>query len=66
MFYQWFFSSQLVLVQRLDLEFGRKPGFVFIDEIQRKENTGLFLKGIYDRKLPYKLIVSCSGSLTLS
>jgi len=63
--HQRFFSSQLVLVQRLDLEFGRKPGFVLIDEIQRKENAGLFLKGIYDRKLPYKLIVSGSGSLEL-
>jgi len=41
--HQRFFSSQLALVQRLDLEFGRKPGFVFIDEIQRKENAGLFL-----------------------
>ncbi|MDO9027426.1 MAG: DUF4143 domain-containing protein [Candidatus Roizmanbacteria bacterium] len=36
-----------------------------MDEIQRLENAGLFLKGIYDRNLPYKLIVSGSGSLEL-
>ncbi len=59
------FSSQLALIQRLDLEFGRNHAYVFIDEIQRKENAGLFLKGIYDRKLPYKFIVSGSGSLEL-
>jgi predicted AAA+ superfamily ATPase len=39
--------------------------YVFIDEIQRKENAGLFLKGIYDLKLPYKFIVSGSGSIEL-
>ena len=38
---------------------------VFIDEIQRKENAGLFLKGIYDLDLPYKFILSGSGSLEL-
>jgi predicted AAA+ superfamily ATPase len=32
----------------------------FIDEIQRKENAGLFLKGIYDLGLPYKFIISGS------
>lgn len=38
---------------------------MFIDEIQRKENAGLFLKGIYDTNLPYKFIISGSGSLEL-
>lgn len=60
-----FFNSQIELVSKLDLELGRERGFVFIDEIQRKENAGLFLKGIYDLNLPYKLIVSGSGSLDL-
>ncbi len=59
------FESQADLVKKLELELGRKQGFVFIDEIQRKENAGLFLKGISDLKLPYKFIVSGSGSLEL-
>lgn len=59
-----FFNSQSRLIQRIKYEIG-KSGYVFIDEIQRKENAGLFLKGIYDMDLPYKLIVSGSGSLEL-
>ena len=42
-----------------------KKTFVFIDEIQRKIDTGLFLKGLYDRNLPYKFIVTGSGSVEL-
>lgn len=60
-----FFASQVALLKKLELELGRKRGFVFIDEIQRKGDAGLFLKGIYDRNLPYKFIVSGSGSLEL-
>lgn len=60
-----FFKNQLALVDKMKLNFGDKKGYVFIDEIQRLENAGLFLKGIYDRKLPYKLIVTGSGSLEL-
>jgi len=59
------FESQQALIDRMQLEFGDEEGYVFLDEIQRKENAGLFLKGIYDRELPYKLIVSGSGSLEL-
>jgi len=33
------FRSQEALIQRIRLEFGEKKGFVFIDEIQRKEYT---------------------------
>lgn len=60
-----YFSSQEDLLAKLDLEFGSRKGFVFIDEIQRKTDAGLFLKGIYDRNLSYKFIVSGSGSLEL-
>jgi len=60
-----FFASQESLVRKIELELGKKGGYVFINEIQRKENAGLFLKGIYDMNLPYKLIVSGSGSLEL-
>jgi len=60
-----FFESQANMLKKLDLEFGTNKGYVFIDEIQRKENAGLFLKGLYDLNLPYKFIVSGSGSLEL-
>lgn len=60
-----FFISQEGLIGKIELELGKEKGFVFIDEIQRKENAGLFLKGIYDLSLPYKFIVSGSGSLEL-
>jgi predicted AAA+ superfamily ATPase len=60
-----FFSSQSKLIRKIELELGKKQGFVFIDEIQRKEDAGLFLKGIYDMNLPYKFIVSGSGSVEL-
>lgn len=59
-----YFESQDLLLNKIKLEVG-ESGFIFIDEIQRKENAGLFLKGIYDFNLPYKLIVSGSGSLEL-
>ncbi len=60
-----FFVSQSKLLRKIELEIGKNPGYVFIDEIQRKENAGLFLKGIYDMKTPYKFIVSGSGSVEL-
>ncbi len=60
-----FFTSQESLVQYIQLHLGKKPGVVFIDEFQRKTNAGLFLKGIYDRGLPYKYVVSGSGSVEL-
>lgn len=60
-----YFVSQNELLAKLRLEFGDSRGYVFIDEIQRKEDAGLFLKGIYDHELPYKFIVSGSGSLEL-
>lgn len=62
---QPFFSSQRALVNKIELELGQEKGYVFIDEIQRKEDAGLFLKGLYDLGLPYKFIISGSGSLEL-
>lgn len=60
------FESQAALIQKIQLELGREEGgTVFIDEIQRKENAGVFLKGLFDLKLPYKFIISGSGSLEL-
>lgn len=60
-----FFTTQAYLVKKIELELGKHKGFVFIDEIQRKEDAGIFLKGIYDMNLPYKFIVSGSGSVEL-
>jgi len=59
------FTSQEGLLKKIKLELGVTHGYVFIDEIQRKENAGLFLKGLQDLGLPYKLIVSGSGSIDL-
>ena len=60
-----FFESQDSLLRKITLELGASGGVVFIDEVQRKANAGLFLKGLYDMNLPYKFIVSGSGSLEL-
>lgn len=59
-----YFESQEKLLQKIELELGGH-GFVFIDEIQRLKNAGLFIKGIYDRKLKYKLVLTGSGSIEL-
>ena len=59
------FETQAALIKKIELELGQQHGYVFIDEIQRKEDAGLFLKGLFDLKLPYKLILSGSGSLEL-
>ena len=62
---QPFFTSQRDLVNKIQLEIGKSKGYVFIDEIQRRDDAGLFLKGLYDLNLPYKFIVSGSGSIEL-
>ncbi len=59
------FSSQQQLLNKIELEVGNDQAFVFIDEIQQKEDAGRFLKGIYDMGLPYKFIVTGSGSIEL-
>lgn len=59
------FETQKQLIDRIKLGLGDEKGYVFLDEIQRKKNAGIFLKGLYDRDLPYKFVVSGSGSLEL-
>ena len=39
--------------------------YLFIDEVQRLAEPGLFLKGLYDLHLPLKIIVSGSSSIEL-
>jgi len=48
------FSSQQRFVERVEALSAGKRSYVFIDEVQRIENAGLFLKGLYDRRLPHK------------
>jgi len=59
------FSSQADLLAFIELQVGKDKATVFIDEIQRKENAGFFLKGIFDMNTPYKFVISGSGSLEL-
>jgi uncharacterized protein len=60
-----YFSSQDTFLQKLALELPSRDSVVVTDEIQRKENAGLFLKGLYDQDTGYKFIISGSGSLEL-
>ena len=60
-----FFETQTALINYIRLQVGEGKAYVFIDEIQHKENAGLFLKGLYDMQVAYKFIVSGSGSLDL-
>jgi len=59
------FESQQRLLERIQVETNGQPAYIFIDEVQRIENAGLFLKGLYDRNTPYKWIATGSGSLEL-
>ncbi|MCL5072906.1 MAG: ATP-binding protein [Actinobacteria bacterium] len=59
------FTSQADLLSYLELQTGKERAVVFIDEVQRKEDAGLFLKGIFDMRTHFKFVVSGSGSLEL-
>lgn len=61
-------SSNRSLIDFLGLEPGQTDGprrFLFIDEIQRLENPGLFLKSVYDLGLPIKIAVTGSSTLEI-
>ena len=60
-----FFGSQTQFIDRVNALTEGKRTHIFIDEVQRIENAGLFLKGIYDRGLPHKWIATGSGSIEL-
>jgi len=60
-----FFKTQHTLLDLIKKKTGKKGVYVFIDEISRLENAGMFLKGLYDLKTGHKFIVSGSGSLEL-
>ncbi len=59
-----YFQTQDALLQKIQLEIGEK-GYVFIDEIQRLKNAGLFMKGLYDRNTGFKFVLTGSGSIEL-
>ncbi|TSC87882.1 MAG: hypothetical protein G01um10147_385 [Microgenomates group bacterium Gr01-1014_7] len=59
-----FFTSQHTLLDFIEKKAGKKA-YVFIDEISRLENAGLFLKGLYDLQSNHKFVVTGSGSLEL-
>ncbi len=59
-----FFHSPVEFVRFVEAH-GRGRAYIFIDEIQRLENPGLFLKYVYDLKKPFKLIVTGSSSLEI-
>lgn len=60
-----YFSSQEKFIKKIELEAPQGKIYIFIDEIQRIQDAGIFLKGIYDKQLNWKLIVSGSGSIEL-
>lgn len=60
-----FFVSQHTLLNFIEKKVGIRKAYVFIDEISRLENAGLFLKGLYDLQSNHKFIVTGSGSLEL-
>jgi len=59
-----YFRTQHTLLKEIQQRIGEK-GVVFLDEIHRLTNSGLFLKGLYDLKTPYKFIATGSGALEL-
>ncbi len=61
-------SSNSSLIDFLGIEPGQTGAphrFLFIDEIQRLENPGLFLKSVYDLSLPIKIVVTGSSALEI-
>ena len=59
------FISQHTLLDFIEKKAGKQKTYVFIDEVSRLEDAGLFLKGLYDLNSEHKFIVTGSGSLEL-
>jgi len=58
-------ESQEKFLFALRNQVGTEKAYIFIDEFQRKKNGGKFLKGLYDMDLPYKFVITGSGSIEL-
>lgn len=60
------FTSQTDFIQFIRNRIPEKDRLlVFVDEAQRIKNVGVFFKGVYDLKLPVKLILTGSSSLEI-
>lgn len=60
------FQNQSDLIQFIKNRIsGRNKLYLFVDEVQRIENAGLFFKGVYDLHLPVKLVLTGSSSLEI-
>jgi len=60
------FDSQKNFINYLKSELvGHKRVYVFVDEVQRLKNPGLFFKGVYDLNLPAKFVLTGSSSLEI-
>jgi predicted AAA+ superfamily ATPase len=59
------FTSQQKFITFLKERVGKEKLFVFVDEAQRVENAGIFFKGVYDLKLPVKLVLTGSSTLEI-
>lgn len=53
------------IINELIEEFNLSQFILFIDEVQRLENPGLFLKALIDLQLPIKLLVTGSSQLEI-
>ena len=61
------FADQQRVIDTINLSRGDQKAYVFIDEIQRIPQAGLFIKGIFDQaKNDYKLIISGSSTLEIN
>lgn len=61
-----YFQDQTALLQIIKRETSHnKKLYLFVDEAQRIKNAGLFFKGIYDAKLPLKLVLTGSSALEI-
>ena len=57
-------TDRLIASLQTDIQSHQKV-VVIIDEAQRKENVGLFIKTIYDQRLPIKFILTGSASFSI-
>lgn len=53
------------IIDEIADEFGLTKFILFIDEVQRLENPGLFIKSLIDLKLPIKILVTGSSQLEI-
>lgn len=60
---QWL--DEMTFLQQAEKNFKLTKAIIFIDEIQRLPNPGIFLKTLIDLKLPHKIMASGSSQLEI-